>query len=174
MRLRLIEIRYKNIREIKDLKISFLSKGSNVYKNTLIQMPNGTGKTTTMKLIRYALDGSAVNAEKEEILSFKPLFKTDDTKGEFEVKLSLDGAIIIITMEFDYDDSTVKYSTTRTKHDGNIPGLHMGSEAKSILSPSFVRLFVFDGEVAASIKDIRKNEAENALKTLFILTNSHI
>jgi len=30
-------------------------------------------------------------------------------------------------------------------------------------------LFVFDGEVASAIKDIKKNEAENAIKTLFYL-----
>lgn len=169
MDLKLLEIRYKNIREFKDITIPLASDERTPYKNTLIQMPTGTGKTTTMKLIRYALDGTATQADKEEIQSFRPLFPTQETDGEFEVKMLLDGDIIYSTMTFDFESGAVKYFTTSTKLGGKTRGHNLGAEAKSILSPSFVRLFVFDGEVAAAIKDIRKNEAENAIKTLFYL-----
>jgi len=169
MNLNLLGFRYKNIREIKDLTVSLTNKDDSPYKNTLIQMPNGTGKTTTMKLIRYALDGSAVNADKEEILSFKPLFPTSETSGEFEVKVLIDDEVMYSTMVFDFESGNVKYFTTRTKLGGKTPGHNLGPEANSILTPSFVRLFVFDGEVAAAIKDIKKNEAEMAIKTLFYL-----
>jgi len=140
MNLRLLEIRYKNIREIKNLTIPLVRDVNTPYKNTLIQMPNGTGKTTTMKLIRYALDGTAAQAEKDEILSFKPLFPTSETVGEFEVKLLLDGEVIYSTMTFDFESGDVKYSTTSTKLGGKTPGHNLGPEANSILSSSVMTI----------------------------------
>ena len=41
------------------------------------------------------------------------------------------------------------------------------SRNKAILTNNFVRLFVFDGELASSILDLSKNEAENAIKALY-------
>jgi hypothetical protein len=169
MNLRLLEMRYNNIREMDDLTIPLTISENQPYKNTLVQMPNGTGKTTTMKLIRYALDGTATHADIDDIKSFKPLFATSETKGEFEIKLLLDGEIIFVTILFDYEAGDAKYFTTSTRLGGKTPGLNLGAEANSILSPSFVKLFIFDGEVASAIKDIRRNEAENAIKTLFYL-----
>ena len=40
-----------------DHEFSFESTAGNVHPLTLIQMPNGTGKTTTLTLIRAALSG---------------------------------------------------------------------------------------------------------------------
>lgn len=44
-----------------DHDISFLDQEGNPYPISLIQMPNGTGKTTTLALLRAALSGSAAN-----------------------------------------------------------------------------------------------------------------
>src|SRR5262245_12907742 len=41
-----------------DHDVSFLTADGDVHPITLIQMPNGTGKTTTLELLRAALSGA--------------------------------------------------------------------------------------------------------------------
>ena len=43
-----------------DHEIDCTDTDNNVHSVTLIQMPNGTGKTTTLALLRAALSGAAV------------------------------------------------------------------------------------------------------------------
>lgn len=50
MKMSIIEMEYKNIRKITDLKISFVNSAGNIINNNFIMMANGTGKTTTMAL----------------------------------------------------------------------------------------------------------------------------
>lgn len=61
MKMSILEIEYKNIRKITDLKLSFVDAAGNVIKNNFIMMANGTGKTTTMELLKGLLDGKAVD-----------------------------------------------------------------------------------------------------------------
>ena len=43
-----------------DHSVSFRKNDSTIYKISLLQMPNGTGKTTLLDLLRAALSGSAI------------------------------------------------------------------------------------------------------------------
>ena len=48
-----------------DHQVSFLKDkdGQDIYPVSLIQMPNGTGKTTTLELLRAALSGDALTGK---------------------------------------------------------------------------------------------------------------
>ena len=52
MKMSILEFEYKNIRKISSLRISFLNNADEVIKNNFVMMANGTGKTTTMTLIK--------------------------------------------------------------------------------------------------------------------------
>lgn len=52
MKMSILEFEYKNIRKISSLRISFLNNDGDVIKNNFVMMANGTGKTTTMTLIK--------------------------------------------------------------------------------------------------------------------------
>ena len=86
MKMSILEFEYKNIRKISSLRISFLNNDGDVIKNNFVMMANGTGKTTTMTLIKGLLDGSAAEWTHSEVKSFKPTTTTGDN-GEFSIKI---------------------------------------------------------------------------------------
>lgn len=165
----MLQISYKNIREMKDLNIQLTDRRGKPRHISLIQMPNGIGKTTTMELIRYCLDKGALGLTSEEIQSFKPT-NADVTNGEFRVKLTMDGQLKIVTLRFDYDNGTVKYTTTSTERGGEVEGLELGQDVESWFKKRhFVRLFVFDGELAGELLDADSASAEDAINALYHL-----
>ena len=56
MKMAILELEYKNIRKITALKLPFTKADGSVISNNFIMMANGTGKTTTMELIKGLLD----------------------------------------------------------------------------------------------------------------------
>ena len=52
MKMAILELEYKNIRKITALKLPFTKADGSVISNNFIMMANGTGKTTTMELIK--------------------------------------------------------------------------------------------------------------------------
>jgi len=174
MDIRLLEIEYKNIREFEDLKIDFTNDNSKVYPVSLVQMPTGTGKTTTIQLLRYVFNGRANNEKffsSEKIKSFSPQFDTNSTKGEFKVKLKIEKEIVHVFLEMDYNNGTARYYTSKVSEEGGgkETGYNLNIDIRSLLTPSFVELFVFDGEKAQEIIDITEDTAENAIKFLYYL-----
>ena len=89
MKMSILGIEYKNIRKIADLKLLFTDSVGKVINNTFIMMANGTGKTTTMTLLKGVLDGKASEWEAEEVKSFAPIGRKAD-KGEFNVTVQFD------------------------------------------------------------------------------------
>ena len=71
-----------------DHELSFLTAGGDVYRITLIQMPNGTGKTTTLTLLRAALSGEAADNQwdRTKVLSFRKR-GSDLGRGMFRLML---------------------------------------------------------------------------------------
>jgi len=134
---------------------------------TLIQMPNGTGKTTTLTLMRVALSDEELSVQ--NIRSFRPDDQTD--AGEFQLRLSVDGERCWLFVKFDYDTGTLRRFTSRAATDAG--GLEAGRRLKGnlqdLLTPAFTRLFIFDGELAKSIRDVGKDEASRAIHTLYRL-----
>lgn len=164
MDVRILGWRYQNIRGMRDVTIDL---GDQPPRWTLIQMPNGTGKTTTLTLMRVALSDEELSAP--NIRSFRPDDQTDT--GEFQLRLSVDGERCWLFVKFDYDTGTLRRFTSRAATDAG--GLEAGRRLKGnlqdLLTPAFTRLFIFDGELAKSIRDLGKDEAARAIHTLYRL-----
>lgn len=148
-----------------DHELSFDKGSGQPYKVTLIQMPNGTGKTTTLALLRAALSGVAEQWAPEQVRSFqKRRPKTD--RGYFELRLLLNNRRVTIAMEFDFEKGRVVYRTTRSPH-GQQSGYRPPAEFRRYMQPDFVNFFVFDGELAEKLLDRTETNAEVAVTTLF-------
>ena len=67
MKIKILGWEYENIRRIGKLNIDLNRPDGSVYENTFIMMPNGTGKTTTLRLIRAMLTGEATGWKEKEV-----------------------------------------------------------------------------------------------------------
>lgn len=163
MNLRIEEIRYKNIRDIGSLKLDFTKSGSNQPKHiSLVQMPNGTGKTTTMGLIRHLILGSELN--NETVRGYEP--ETGASNGEFIISFAAGEERFRLHMELDYDLGTITYKHSYPQREGG--GLnsnhYLPLELENILTEEFVDLFVFNGELTDDFIETGEDKAEEALK----------
>ena len=133
---------------------------------TLIQMPNGTGKTTTLSLLRTALSGAAdKNAwTRAQIDEYR---KRDDPlpDGLFELRLLLNDKRVTIIMEFDFDNGRIYYKTTRG--DGQVEGFDPPIEFRRFMNEDFVKFYVFNGELADNILSREHTDAQKAVESLF-------
>lgn len=150
-----------------DHEIDCCTESGEPNKITLIQMPNGTGKTTTLSLLRAALSGAAHGGEwgHETIAEFQKRNGGNTRSGLFEVRLLLNNRRATIVMEFDFESGRVTYKTTYGP--GQRAGFHPPAEFRRFLNPNFVNFFVFDGELAQRLLDRSKTNAEAAVETLF-------
>ena len=166
MKIRVTDWRYKNLRGIGvgDLSINL---GSPLKRWSLIQMPNGTGKTTTMKLIRAVLSGKKFSPG--EVREFRADDEVSD--GGFELGLQIDTKRIRLILSFNFESGEFEYSTLRAKERGGglEPGRKLPVPLKHRLKPNFTRLFVFDGELAKEIRADNRTEADRAIKALYQL-----
>lgn len=155
--------RYEGIRG--GLAKASIDLGSDPSRWTLIQMPNGTGKTTTMALLRAAFSHETFTPDRVKG------FRQDDatTSGLFELTLSVDGKLYRVQLRFDFEGGTCAYWTARTGLSGG--GLEEGwllpSDLRRLFTQEFVRLFVFDGELAKEIRTVGRDRAASAIKTLY-------
>ena len=171
MKINILEIHYENIREMKNLTINFCDNSGKTKHVSLIQMPNGTGKTTTMELIRYCFNKGADELKDYDILSFKPPHDPEAKYGRFQLKLSIDGKIKVVTLRLDYETGSATYTTSSRETGGEVLGLKLGSEMEAWLGKNFVRLFVFDGELAGRLLSSQSTSAVEAINTLYHLDN---
>lgn len=171
MNLKILNLDYENIRGLKNIKISFESPNSSgLNKTSLLMMRNGTGKTTTLSLIRAILDGSAENWDEETVKSFDPKV-TEQFEGKFRAKLQIDGRIYFVTLRMDYDTGKATYLTTRIDQVGGglEPGHLLPKKVKEVFSKEFVERFIFNGELAKEILNSKSDEAEKAIRFLYHL-----
>lgn len=164
MELRILGWTYANIRGMRDVEVNL---GEPPAQWTLIQMPNGTGKTTTLTLMRLALSGEKPDAHL--IRSFRPDDLTEI--GEFKLRITVDGDNCWLYLKFNYFEGTMQPFTSRASmaSGGLEPGRMLKHDLQELLTSAFTRLFVFDGELAKSIRDISKDEASKAIRTLYQL-----
>jgi len=134
------------------------------HRVTLIQMPNGTGKTTTLALIRSALSGSAERLSPEEVLEYQKRSASVST-GSFELELVYNQKRVTVTMEFDFEQGKVSYSTTYGI--GRKVGFDPPLGLKQFMNRNFVDFYVFDGELADRLMDNSQTHAEQAIEALF-------
>ena len=129
-------------------------------------MPNGTGKTTTLEMLRAALSGEASEWDTNKILSMrKQVPKTES--GQFQVVILFDGRRLTITMDFDFEEGLVRYTTTLPS--GNKEGFVPPSNLSKFFQPNFVNFFVFDGELANQLLSSSHTQAQSAIEALFQL-----
>ncbi|MDK1389898.1 AAA family ATPase [Sinorhizobium sp. 8-89] len=165
MELRVLGWRYENLRGgLRNVTIHLESHSS---RWALIQMPNGTGKTTTMALFRAVFSGEPLSE------SFvRDLRASDDVEaGLFEISLSSDKKRYRIQLKLDFIRGTYQYRTARAEERGGgmTDGLSLPEELKRLFTPEFTRLFVFDGELAKEIRAVGKDRAAAAISTLYRL-----
>ncbi len=67
---------------------------------TLIQMPNGTGKTTTLDMIRAALTGEARHWSEEKVREYRSL-DGERTNGQFKLELLVDDRPLTFEVNLD-------------------------------------------------------------------------
>ena len=137
------------------------------YKVTFIQMPNGTGKTTTLDLLRATLSGSAKEWTSEQVAEFRNSSNPAES-GSFIVRLSLNNQLLTFELNFDFEREKIKYRTT---HDSGIrDGFFPPPSIRKFLTSEFVSLFIFNGELARNLLDSKQTRARDAIDTLFQLS----
>jgi DNA sulfur modification protein DndD len=139
------------------------------YHATLVQMPNGTGKTTTLNLLRATISGSAKdwNQDPKRILELRRSGGTTQT-GQFIVRLAINGNPLTFELNLNFKDRKVFYRTTFGA--GIRDGFHPPPQLRRFLNPEFVSLFVFDGELANNLLDSKQTRAREAIESLFQLS----
>ena len=139
-----------------------------VHPITLVMMPNGTGKTTTLNCLRAIFSGEANRWAPEKVRSFKKE-RVESRNGEFSVELSYRQKTITVLLKFDFFSGSAEYFTTRGS--GQQPGHNLPNALKVILTKEFTRLFVFDGEEANNLLSPEFTKANQAIESLFKLSN---
>lgn len=167
MKMTILEIEYKNIRKITTLKLPFTKPDGSVISHNFIMMANGTGKTTTMALIKGLLDGTAADWTTAKVRSFAPTLTEADT-GEFSITVKFDDKQYKYFLCMNYKDGTVQVATSAPLK-GREAGLHLPESIRGIFTPEFVRRFVFDGEQAEKTMDSSSNEADETIRYLYRL-----
>ena len=167
MKMSILEFEYKSIRKISSLKLSFSAENGVPIKNNFVMMANGTGKTTTMNLIKGLLDQSAIHWDEETIRSFAPTTSSSST-GEFSMTVKFDEKTYKYFLVLDYANGTTKIETLAPPT-GRDAGLRLPESLKGIFTAEFVSRFVFDGEQAKKSMDRSSNEADETIRYLYRL-----
>ncbi|GAA0646394.1 ATP-binding protein [Salarchaeum japonicum] len=168
MDLRIKGIRYKNIREFNDLEIDLTREDGDTHHISLVQMPNGTGKTTTMDLIRTVLVGKELNEDDGLTVESLEPEEFDAIEGSFEVDFESNGDQFTFRLDLDYETYEYEYRTIRPSEvgGGDMLGHSLPTQLRTVINESFANLFVFNGELTQDFIQTGKDEAENALKTV--------
>lgn len=164
MELRVTGWRYENIRGgIRDVVVSLDEHP----RWTLVQMPNGTGKTTTMTLMRAVLTGADLSPEEVVVLRAED----EAERGLFELRLLIDEKPYRVELELDFVTRRASYRTTRAalQSGGSEEGWHLPPLLRKLLTPEFTRLFVFDAEFPKEIRLEGKDRTTKAIRTLYRL-----
>lgn len=149
-----------------DHEISCVDSDGHPYPVSLIQMPNGTGKTTTLALLRATLSGAAIDPgwDRQTIAEYRKKNGASQY-GYFEVRLLLNDRRATILMEFDFENGRVSYKTTHGP--GRRDGFHPPSEFRRFMNENFVNFYVFDGELAQHLLDREYTDAQVVVENLF-------
>ena len=121
-----------------------LKNGDSPYHVSLIQMPNGTGKTTTLSLLRAALSGQGEHWKPQDVAALKR-DGDENSSGEFWVKLQFGHKEITFELIADFQTNKISYRTSVSNlGDNSEPesGMEMGHCPPRQLRP-FLRSIYF-------------------------------
>ncbi len=147
-----------------DVDLTLTGKPGESGTVSVIQMPNGTGKTSTLRLLGAALSGDARNWSADQVREFRGF--SDATEGMFRVDLLVDGKELVFELVLDFETGTAHYSTTSPLIGGRRDGWEPPRDARRFLHKDFVDLIVFDGEFASDVLDSEKSSAERAVDAM--------
>ena len=148
-----------------DHEIDLLEGRDSPFRVSLIQMPNGTGKTTTLELLRVAFSGNLEDrGESADIRRFRKR-DSDSDRGAFEVRLQLDDKPLTVALEFDFALGRVDYKTTWRS--GQESGFRPPRSLRRFMNEDFVNFYIFNGELADDLLDRDKTDAGKAVESLF-------
>ena len=156
-----------------DITIDLTGKHGSPARVALVQMPNGTGKTTTLELLRAALTGTAKDWTPAEIRDLRRPGASNDN-GQFRVTLLVDGKPLTFELLLDFEAGSASYRTTLPSSGGVVRRWDPPSNMLQFLTPAFLDLFIFDGEFADKLLNQgtqRADEAIGALCQLDLLDN---
>lgn len=132
---------------------------------SLVQMPNGTGKTTTLALLKATLSGEGRNWDASTVRSLRR--KDDDrTSGQFVVRLLIDGRPLTIELALDYENGRATCRTTNPGSGGIVNKWSPPPNVRRFLDRAFLNLFIFDGELASDLFKPGQTKAEEAIDAL--------
>ncbi|MDR7871649.1 MAG: hypothetical protein RIN55_12500 [Tissierellaceae bacterium] len=168
MKIRILGWKYENIRRMGDVNVNLCKDNGEVHAVSLVMMPNGTGKTTTITLMRGVLSGKAINWDEKMVKSFSPK-ESDCKNGKFQLVVSFDNRINYYILHLDYEMGT---ASIQTSFPGGQGGLNDGWRTHSLLkgimdNEEFVNRFLFDGEQARKTLSTGNEEAERAIIYLY-------
>jgi DNA sulfur modification protein DndD len=130
-----------------------------------LQMPNGTGKTTTLDLLKAALSGEAASWDEAMVRGVRRRGDENES-GSFKVKLLVDGRPLTFEIDFDFENGRALCYTTRPGSGGVRSGWLPPPEMRRFLDISFLNLFVFNGELANKLFVPEEGAAEGAIDAL--------
>lgn len=167
MKVRILSLEYNNIRGLNNIEIQLAKAEKTAYPVSLIMMPNGTGKTTTLTLLRAIFDEQAMTWPYGVVQEFKPIGSSNNI-GKFSVKLLIDNDIYHVVLEMNFKTGGTIYRTAKVPG-GLDEGLLLPDDIKDFFSQGFVRRFILDGELAQEIVNSKSKEAHNSIKFLYQL-----
>jgi len=153
-----------------DAKVSFKNKETGSVIN-LLQMPNGTGKTTMIELLSGTLTGQIENWTTKEIKEF--MGKSNDTNtGEFRLELSIEESNkhpknISFLVRFDFEHGVIELFTIRNVESGLEKGHLPPPSLRQFISQGCVDVFCFQGDKINDIIDSQKEDAEVTINAFF-------
>jgi hypothetical protein len=136
---------------------------------SLVQMPQGTGKTTTLELLRAALSGEATQWTPETVRKYQRPSE-NVAKGQFVARLRVDGRLLSFELTLGYEDGNVRYRTTISDRQSVVQGWN---PPPTFLSSKFIRNFIIDAEHCDVLLDPTHAAADTVIDALWQLEQLH-
>ena len=134
-------------------------------KISIIMMPSGTGKTTTLNLLRYSFfDYSKIIPKKDIEKLFNP--ETKNQNGEFNLFLLINNEKYKISTKFNFKEKNISYVTTDPV-EGTKDGLNLPEELKKYIDREYIEKTFFDLELVNLL--FESSEAINSITKLYKL-----
>lgn len=158
-----------------DMEIKFPRAGAGRQIN-LLQMPNGTGKTTIIELISACLHDVSRLWGPQKVMQYKGN-DNDGNSGQFILEISVgetEGELsraIVFQIDFDFENALMRYSTNRDPTVGLENGWHAPQNLLPFLNDRCVEVFVFKGDKVNNLLSNVHNDAENSIKAFFNLSS---
>jgi DNA sulfur modification protein DndD len=152
-----------------DMEIDF---GVNVAERQicLVQMPNGTGKSTIIELISACLTGEKLSPDR--VRALQEIDGLSD-KGTFELHLLIkdpEGSTttpLDFHLDLDFTTETSEYRTLKNVQSGLQFGWGPPDALRPFLNNRCVDVFVFKGDRVLNLLDSARNDAEASIKAFF-------